>query len=183
MIETYKVESKRIDTATVRPPGSKSITNRALIAAALAGGESLLGAPLRSEDTEAMTECLAGLGVQIEDRGDGLEVRSSGHLRAGGLLDARASGTTARFLTAVATLADGPSVVDGTERMRRRPIGDLVEALVALGADVTATGPGECPPVHVAGGGLPVVRPASTHRSRVSSCPPCCWRPHSPNKP
>ncbi|MDX1648807.1 MAG: 3-phosphoshikimate 1-carboxyvinyltransferase, partial [Myxococcota bacterium] len=79
-----------------------------------------------------------------------------GRLHAPGRpLDVGASGTTARFLTAAATLADGPVVVDGSPRMRERPIGALVGTLAALGAPAEAQGPGGCPPVRVAGGGLP----------------------------
>lgn len=139
----------------MRPPGSKSITNRALAAAALAEGESLIAGALRSDDTEAMAGCLRRMGVHIEDAPDGgLRVRSTGRLRGGGRLDARASGTTARFITAAACLADGPVVIDGAPRMRERPIGELVDALRSLGAGVDAARGGRYPPVRTAGGGL-----------------------------
>lgn len=139
----------------MRPPGSKSITNRALVAAALAEGGSLIAGALRSDDTEAMAGCLRRMGVCIEDAPEGgLRVRSTGRLRGGGRLDARASGTTARFITAAACLADGPAVIDGTPRMRERPIGELVDALRSLGAGVDAARGGRYPPVRTAGGGL-----------------------------
>ena len=154
MTDTYEVTSKTFSSAIVRPPGSKSITNRALIAAALAAGESRISAPLHSDDTEAMSACLRSLGVRVNTTKSGFDVRSTGYLRGGGALDARASGTTARFVTAAATLADGPSVVDGTPRMRQRPIGDLVDTLQALGASVTTTENAGFPPVRVDGGGL-----------------------------
>jgi 3-phosphoshikimate 1-carboxyvinyltransferase len=143
--------------ATVRVPGSKSITNRALLAAGLARGESRLEGALASDDTEAMREALRQLGVPVEERGGHWWVAGqAGRLRAPvQALDARASGTTARFLTAAATLADGPVVIDGTPRMRERPIDDLVDALRALGAEVEILGRGGCPPVRAAGGGLP----------------------------
>ena len=150
---TYEVQPKRIGDSTVRPPGSKSITNRALITAGLAVGDSLIVDPLRSDDTDAMVECLRTMGVGVEVGDRGFRVSSKGRLR-GGRLDVRASGTTARFITAAATLAEGPSVVDGTPRMRERPIGPLVDALRALGTTVEASR-GEFPPVSVAGGGLP----------------------------
>lgn len=151
----YEVHPRRIRDAVVRPPGSKSITNRALVAAALAEGESLIAGALRSDDTEAMAGCLRRMGVRIDEAAEGgLSVRSTGRLRGGGRLDARASGTTARFITAAAALADGPSVVDGTPRMRERPIGELVDALSALGAEVDADRGGRYPPVRAAGGGL-----------------------------
>ena len=151
----YEVRPRRIRDASVRPPGSKSITNRALAAAALAEGESLISGALRSDDTEAMAECLRRMGVHIDEAPEGgLAVRSAGRLRGGGPLDARASGTTARFITAAAALADGPSVIDGAPRMRERPIGELVDALRALGAEVDADRGGRYPPVRTAGGGL-----------------------------
>ena len=149
---TYEVQPKRIKEGTVRPPGSKSITNRALITAGLAAGNSRIVDPLRSDDTGAMVDCLRTMGVGVQPGNRNFKVSSGGHLR-GGLLDARASGTTARFITAAAALAEGPSVVDGTPRMRERPIGPLVEALQALGARVSAHR-GNFPPVRVAGGGL-----------------------------
>lgn len=151
-MKVYRVEPKKPSGATVRPPGSKSITNRALAAAALADGTSTLLRPLRSEDTAAMIGCLRAMGVGIAEEGEDVVVRGGPRPQGGGRLDARASGTTARFATALAVLADGPSVIDGTPRLRQRPIGPLVDALIALGARVEKTG---FPPVRVAGGGLP----------------------------
>ncbi len=150
----YEVRPKPIGDSTVRPPGSKSITNRALVTAALAPGSSRIAAPLRSEDTDAMVGCLLRMGVGVKVTDQAFEIRSEGRLRGGSRLDVRASGTTARFMTAAATLADGPSLVDGTARMRERPIGPLVTALRALGAGVEAERCGEYPPVRVAGGGM-----------------------------
>jgi 3-phosphoshikimate 1-carboxyvinyltransferase len=143
--------------ARLRVPGSRSITNRALVAAGLAAGESRLVRAGASDDTEAMVEGLRALGVAVRAAGDDLVVCGvDGRLRAPARpLDARASGTTARFLTAVATLADGPVVVDGSPRMRERPIAELVAALRALGAGAEILGRDGCPPVRIAGGGLP----------------------------
>jgi 3-phosphoshikimate 1-carboxyvinyltransferase len=154
MMAIYEVSPRRITGAIVQPPGSKSITNRALIAAALARGESRIVGALESDDTEAMIGCLLRLGVRVDSFGGAVRVHSTGYLDAGGRLDARASGTTARFITAAATLADGPSEVDGTDRMRERPIGTLVETLRALGASIATAGHSGYPPVYVAGGGL-----------------------------
>lgn len=151
-MKTYRVRPKKVSGSVVRPPGSKSITNRALAAAALADGTSVLRNLLRSDDTEAMAGCLRAMGAEITEDGADAEVRGKARLRGGGLMQARASGTTARFMTALAVLADGPSVIDGTARLRRRPIGPLVETLAALGARLERT---EFPPVHVRGGGLP----------------------------
>jgi 3-phosphoshikimate 1-carboxyvinyltransferase len=143
--------------ATVRVPGSRSLTNRALLAAALADGESELSGCLESDDTEAMRDCLGALGVRVEVAGDLFHVAGAGGRLAAPTrtLDVRYSGTTARFVTAAATLAAGPSRIDGEPRMRERPIDDLVHALVELGAVITIEGRDGCPPLRVAGGGLP----------------------------
>jgi 3-phosphoshikimate 1-carboxyvinyltransferase len=145
--------------ARVRLPGSRSLTNRALLTAALARGESVLSGATESDDAAAMREGLRALGVPIRVAGDTWTIAGcGGRLPAGGRVDVdvRASGTTARFLTAAATLtpAGAEVVLDGVARMRERPIGDLAAALRALGADVETLGPGGCPPVRVRGGGL-----------------------------
>ncbi len=144
--------------ARVRPPGSRSLANRALLAAALARGTSLVRGATPSDDTEAMREGLAGLGVRIERASvddDWLVHGTDGQLvPIASQVDVRASGTTARFLTAAATLAAKPVVIDGAPRMRERPIADLAAALGALGAQVDVLGSRGCPPLRVAGGGL-----------------------------
>ncbi len=142
--------------ALVAVPGSKSITNRALPVAALAHGESVLDGCLESDDTVAMRGCLAALGVRVTEDGDSWRVEGTGGaLRAPTApLDARASGTTARFITAAATLAPGPVTIDGAPRMRERPIDDLTHALEALGARVEILGRSGCPPVRTLGGGI-----------------------------
>ena len=145
--------------ARVRPPGSRSLTNRALLTAALARGESVLVGATESDDALAMREGLRALGVPIAVTDAAwLVAGCAGQLPAQRRVnvDVRASGTTARFLTAAATLtaAGAEVVLDGTARMRERPIGDLTAALNALGARVETLGPGGCPPVRVRGGGL-----------------------------
>jgi 3-phosphoshikimate 1-carboxyvinyltransferase len=145
-------------SGTVRPPGSKSITNRALVCAALARGESRLTGVLDSDDTRVMVAGLQGLGIQVAAAWDRAEVRVSG---TGGVipassaaLDCAASGTTMRFLSAVCGLGRGTYRLDGTARMRQRPIGDLLAPLRDLGADARAESPGECPPVIIRSPGL-----------------------------
>ncbi|MFP5332759.1 MAG: 3-phosphoshikimate 1-carboxyvinyltransferase [Acidimicrobiia bacterium] len=148
--------------ATVRPPGSKSITNRVLVVAALAraGAVSRLIQPLEADDTDVMRRGLRALGVMIDDVDDPwLVLGTGGELTGDVVIDAGASGTTARFLTAVGSLAHGAVTIDGTERMRQRPISDLAEALTGLGVAVhTPTG---CPPITVRG-------PVTHHTTRVS---------------
>ena len=136
------------------PPGSKSITNRALLLAALSEGESRLHGALTSDDTLHMSVALRSMGVVV-DHVDPTTfvVRSTGRLHAPSApLFLGNAGTATRFLTAAACLADGTVVVDGDAHMRRRPIGPLIEALRAIGVDVEA--PTGCPPVtvHATGG-------------------------------
>jgi 3-phosphoshikimate 1-carboxyvinyltransferase len=129
------------------------------VAAAPASGSSELVGATESDDTAAMREGLEALGVRVVVDGDTWRVAGcGGRLRTTGgtLLDVRASGTTARFLTALSSLTPPGTQVtlDGTARMRERPIGELTSALTALGAEAAALGSGGCPPVRVHGGGL-----------------------------
>jgi 3-phosphoshikimate 1-carboxyvinyltransferase len=125
--------------ATVEVPGSKSIANRALVCAALAGGESTLRGVAPGDDTAAMVRCLVSLGARVEDLG-GASVRVTGvdgRVTPGpALLDAALAGTTSRFITAVAALGDGPYTIDGGPPLRRRPMTPLHDALVSLGVRV-----------------------------------------------
>ena len=124
---------------TIRPPGSKSETIRALVVAALADGSSTLSQPLDSEDTGFARRALEQLGVEI-DPGDNAWVvhGSSGSLqRSGAPLDAGASGLTARAMIALISLVDGPTTVVGRDRLPERPMGGLVDALRGLGVEVT----------------------------------------------
>jgi 3-phosphoshikimate 1-carboxyvinyltransferase len=143
----------------VRPPGSKSITNRALVCASLADGISTLTGTLDSEDTRVMIEALRQLGFEIESREAGRTLVVPG---AGGQIPALEadlfcanSGTTMRFLTALASLGHGSFRLDGVERMRQRPIGDLLDALKQLGALATSENENDCPPIVVHANGLP----------------------------
>ena len=145
--------------ADVRLPGSKSITNRALVAAALATGESHLRGVLLADDTDAMLDGLARLGVDVavdRDRRTVTIVGTGGRLGAAGVeVDARLSGTTSRFLLPVLGLAPGPVRLDGGAPLRRRPMGESIDALRALGATVEEPeGRGHLPVV-VSGGPVP----------------------------
>ena len=137
----------------VTPPGSKSITNRALLLAALAKGTSRLTGALKSKDTKLMAAALRQMGVTVEEPDDtSFVVTSAGFLAqpAEPLMLGNA-GTAVRFLTAAVALVDGMVVVDGDEAMRKRPIGPLVTALKSLG--ITASAPTGCPPVMIEGRG------------------------------
>ena len=136
-------------------PGSKSVTNRALVLAALADGETRLTGALESDDTRHMRAALTRMGIDIADApGETLVVRGGrARLHApDGPLFVGNSGTTVRFLAAVAALVDGQVTLVGDDAMAKRPIHVLVDALRALGADVTCdTG---CPPLTIRGGRL-----------------------------
>ena len=182
--ERLEIETRGPLDGHVRVPGSKSITNRALLLAALAEGESQLTGGLESDDTIVMRLALDAMGIEIHKENDesashtydASDVAGGGtgertgdsvwriHGRGGRFevpelpLDCGNSGTTARFLTAALTVHAGdrgPITLDGNARMRQRPIADLVAALHALGAELQCVGEGDCPPVRIAGGGLP----------------------------
>jgi len=144
--------------AVVRPPGSKSLTNRALVTAALADGRSVLEGALRADDTAAMVRCLRALGAGIVEADEGQTLTVDGvdgrPPVEGALLDARLSGTTSRFLAPVACLADATVVLDGGEPLRRRPMADLLDALEVLGASVEPLGDPGCLPVQLVARGL-----------------------------
>jgi len=158
MTDTIEIRPSGPIRGSIRPPGSKSITNRALVCAALAEGESTLVGALDSEDTRVMIQALGQLGLDVEHDRPARTIRVAG---CGGRIPAsRAdlyvanSGTTVRFLTAMVTLGRGAFRLDGTARMRQRPIRDLADALGQLGADVRAESPTGCPPVVVRSAGL-----------------------------
>jgi 3-phosphoshikimate 1-carboxyvinyltransferase len=144
--------------ARICPPGSKSITNRALVCAALANGTSTLRGALDSEDTRVMIAGLTALGipVEVQDNGQTLVVHGyDGKIPAlEGDLQCANSGTTIRFLTALVSLGHGAFRLDGTERMRERPIADLIDTLNELGVRVVSENDSGCPPVVVHANGL-----------------------------
>ncbi len=150
---------------SIRPPGSKSITNRALVCAALANGPTKLLGALQSDDTEVMIESLRRLGVSVKvdqvEQSVSIE-GASAEARTGGCIPFEPaelfvgnSGTTIRFLTPLVTLGRGAFRLDGVARMRERPIGDLLDALSQLGAVATSENDNRCPPVTVRANGLP----------------------------
>jgi len=145
--------------AEVPVPGSKSMTNRALVMAVLADCESSIENALTSDDTDRMTAALTGLGFELSSDQDSATMRVVGR---GGLvpadraeLNVGASGTCARFLTALAALGRGEYTLDGVPRMRERPIEPLLAALRQLGVDAVATLGTGCLPVRLRGSGAP----------------------------
>lgn len=160
--EQIKIAPVSKAVGTVVLPGSKSISNRALFIAALAQGTTTLQGLLRADDTERMLESLEKLGIEVAFSSE-TEVKVSG---CAGKLPVKAAdlfignaGTAARTLTALLAFAQGSYRLDGIERMRQRPIGDLLEALRSMGAEITC----ECEE-----GFLPLCfEPAACRSSRV----------------
>ncbi len=140
--------------ATLTLPGSKSYTHRALMAAALAAGDSVLTNALKAEDTELTARALAQLGAGIDWRGATIRVTGGGGrwrptpqpLYLGN------SGTSMRFLTALVALGEGDYLLTGTERLCQRPLGELLEALRQVGVKVESERGDGCPPVKVIAG-------------------------------
>ena len=142
----------------VRLPGSKSISNRALLLAAMAEGRTRLVNLLHGDDTRVMLDALAALGIGIVRDGGEVAVDGvNGPLVTDGRrarLHLGLAGTALRPLTAALTLGNGEFELDGVPRMRERPIAHLVDALTALGADIEYTGTAGHPPLRVRGRGL-----------------------------
>jgi 3-phosphoshikimate 1-carboxyvinyltransferase len=144
--------------ASVCVPGSKSMTNRALLIAALSDDQTRITNALFSDDTQFFAEALKALGFDVRLDSAHTEINIAG---LGGQIPARQAslycgnaGTAARFLSAFLTLGHGEYILDGDARMRERPIGDLVSALTQLGASLEVPSTG-CPPVKIMASGLP----------------------------
>jgi 3-phosphoshikimate 1-carboxyvinyltransferase len=145
------VPPRRPLAASIRVPGSKSITNRALLLAAMAKGLSTISGVGLNDDTRRMAAALGTLGfglavdetaarIVVDGRGGAIPAR-------GGDLDAGGAGTAMRFLLGFLTLGRGRFRLDGNQRMRERPIGPLLDTLAALGISVRAERDNGCPPV------------------------------------
>ena len=148
--------------AAVRLPGSKSITNRAVLCAALADGETRIEGALFADDTEAMFAALQALGadLDLDPAAETVTVKGAGGLPEPGrpaapggevVIDARMSGTTSRFLAPVAAAGERPVVIDGHPQLRNRPFGDLVEGLRRLGVEVETPAGSDHLPLRVTG--------------------------------
>src|SRR5579871_5285078 len=154
--ETLAIEPlARPPRAIIAVPGSKSITNRALILAALAEGRSMLHGALASDDTRVMIDSLRRLGLKVQEDQAAAVLSVEGQ---GGFLPATEaalfvgnSGTSVRFLTALVSLGRGRYHLDGVARMRQRPQADLLAALRGLGVDAASDNDDGCPPLTVRG--------------------------------
>ncbi|GGL52478.1 3-phosphoshikimate 1-carboxyvinyltransferase [Planomonospora parontospora] len=127
--------------ATVPVPGSKSVTNRALLLAALADGPGTVRLALRSRDSDLMADALRALGTTMTSSNEGGSSLDwavvPGPVTAGGRIDVGLAGTVMRFVPPMAALADGEVSFDGDPHARKRPMGVILAALRALGAQVT----------------------------------------------
>lgn len=151
MVRVAPPESVEIDV--VAPP-SKSVAQRMLVCAALAGGDSRLESFPEAEDVTRLRDALRQLGIRIVQRGEVCEVRGGGGRfpASGGRFDFGDSGAALRFFAAVAALGSGEFVLDGSPRLRKRPMAGLVKALNQLGARAQCEG--GSPPVRMHAGGL-----------------------------
>jgi 3-phosphoshikimate 1-carboxyvinyltransferase len=185
MTEQIAIQPIGAFQATLRPPGSKSLTNRALVLAALAQGASTLHRPLLADDTRQMLGALEALGFapKLEDHDQAVRLTGrGGHVPATqAILDLGNAGTAYRFLTAACCLGTGAYTLDGIERMRQRPIAQLVDALRAIGARIDYLGQSGFPPLSIRGtGGLrggelsmpPTL--SSQYISALLQVAPCC---------
>ena len=153
---------------TIRPPGSKSITNRVYVLAALAHGETRICRPLRAEDCDRLLHALQTLGAAHRFDGDDVIITGvGGRFPRGGTVNLGDGGTPTRFMIAAACLADETVVVDGSPRMRERPVAEGIALLRSLGANIESLDEGGRLPVRVTpaplrGGTLEVGRTASS---------------------
>ena len=152
MTDSIRLEPRRLKPSSIALPGSKSISNRTLLLAALSDNGCTIRSLLQSDDTDRMLDALTALGVGIEPLSDGL-IRIRG---CGGRFPQREAdlflgnaGTAFRPLAAALAVLGGDYRLHGVARMHERPIGDLVDALRVIGADIRYTGNENYPPLHI----------------------------------
>lgn len=144
---------------TVRLPGSKSVTNRALVLSALADAPSRLIRPLLARDTRLMAWALRSMGTRVDEHptDDGFDwIVTPRSLRGPATVDCGLAGTVMRFVPAIAMLADGPITFDGDERARVRPMRTMIDAVRALGIRVEDEGRGTLPFTVLGVGGVAI---------------------------
>ena len=159
MTEQLRLDPIRRISGSITLPGSKSLSNRVLLLAMLSEGETFIENLLDSDDVRRMIDALAKLKISYEEDRPGKKIRVKGE---GGRIPVDKAelflgnaGTAIRPLTAALTLGHGRFVLDGIERMRERPIQDLLDGLNQLGAQVRSINNSGCPPVEIIANGLP----------------------------
>ncbi|MBS7644378.1 3-phosphoshikimate 1-carboxyvinyltransferase [Candidatus Bathyarchaeota archaeon] len=154
MTNLYITKSPKL-SGMVKAPPSKAFTHRASIAALLSEGTSEIYDPLICDDIVATLEACTAFGARVKPEQNKLVVKGSPHLETpNDVINCKESGSTLRFITPVASLADGITVLTGGPSLRRRPIGELLEALSKLGVRCYTTRGDGYPPVIVFGGGI-----------------------------
>ena len=159
MTEQLRLNPIRRISGSITLPGSKSLSNRVLLLAMLSEGETFIENLLDSDDVRRMIDALAKLKISFEEDRPGKKIRIQG--KGGRIPVDKAelflgnAGTAIRPLTAALTLGHGRFVLDGIERMRERPIQDLLDGLNQLGAQVRSINNSGCPPVEIIANGLP----------------------------
>ena len=151
-----EIKPQKISNCEVSVPGSKSYTHRILIASALSDGICRIDNALDSEDTKITIGALKQMGITINSNDNRFIVHgTNGEFRqTSGPLFLGNSGTSMRLLTALASLGKGRYVLTGTERMKERPIQDLLDALIQMGVSAHSVNNNGCPPVAIKGGGV-----------------------------
>ena len=154
MIEIKPVQNLQ---TTVTVPGSKSYTNRALLIAGLADGECRLEKPLVSDDTKYMIRALKASGIPVQEEKEAFLISGKGGKLSASNKDIFIgnAGTTMRFLTTFSALAPGKTRLDGDERMRERPLADLLDCLTQMGVKAVSANGNGCPPIDIEGGEVP----------------------------
>lgn len=154
MIEIKPVKKLQ---ATVTVPGSKSYTNRALLIAGLTDGECRLEKPLVSDDTKYMILALKAFGIPVQEEKEAFIISGKGGKLSTPDKDIFIgnAGTTMRFLTTFSALAPGKTRLDGDERMRERPLADLLNCLTQMGVQAVSANDNGCPPIDISGGEVP----------------------------
>lgn len=154
-MEEYRVKALKTKEIRVSVPGSKSITNRALLIAAMAKGSTRLKGVLFSDDSRHFIQALIDLGFKVEVNEEKKEVVVEG---LGGIVPSRtagvyvgSAGTAARFLTAYLALSDGKFIIDASEQMKKRPMKPLFDALISMGANIKYLENEGCFPIETGG--------------------------------
>ena len=156
LINPYPIKNTEKTNGSVILPGSKSITNRAIIIAALAKGKSLLKGALDSIDTKMMLQAWKNLGIQMEHTKQGIQIKGSGGVLKliNKPLYVENAGTVSRFMTAALNLGTGRYTLLGNQRMSKRPIKDLLDALRQIGCDILDIEGTGCFPLEIEAKGI-----------------------------
>ncbi|MFH1188925.1 MAG: hypothetical protein V1652_03730 [bacterium] len=152
----HTIDKRQIKRVAIMMQGSKSYTNRALIMAALTEGQTCIRGYSKSDDSTALIKALRQVGVSVSENGDELLIQGKGNVwtQVSASVNVGHAGTAARLFLALAAYIPGTIIIDGSERLRERPITDLVQALQALGTTIDYLEHEGALPIRVQGGNL-----------------------------